>query len=53
MPKKNARRRKQADVYTIRGYEVLRKVVARSGKVGRVYLPAEWMGKTVKVVRVD
>jgi len=46
-------RRERADVYSIRGYEVLKKVVTRTGSVGRVYLPGEWVGKTVKVVRID
>ncbi len=46
-------RRERADVYSIRGFEVLRKVVTRSGQVGRVYLPGEWVGKTVKVIRID
>ena len=37
----------------IPGKELIYKKVAKSGKSGRVYLPLEWVGKTVKVVRVD
>jgi len=53
MAAERQRRRERADVYSIRGYEVLKKVVTRSGRVGRVYVPGEWVGKTVKVVRID
>ncbi|MBI5522320.1 MAG: DUF2080 family transposase-associated protein [Desulfarculus sp.] len=38
---------------TIMGKELIYKKVTKSGKSGRVYLPLEWVGKTVKVVRVD
>ena len=37
----------------ITGKELIFKKVAKSGKSGRVYLPLEWVGKTVKVVRLD
>ena len=37
----------------ITGRELVHKKVSKSGKSGRVYLPLEWVGKTVKVVRVD
>lgn len=37
----------------IMGKELIFKKVAKSGKSGRVYLPLEWVGKTVKVVRLD
>ncbi|MFH1034083.1 MAG: DUF2080 family transposase-associated protein [Pseudomonadota bacterium] len=37
----------------IMGRELLYKKVAKSGKSGRVYLPLDWVGKTVKIVRLD
>ena len=41
----------QVDGHRIRGYELLRRKVSRSGKSsGRVVLPPEWAGKGVKVV---
>ncbi|MCB2192107.1 MAG: DUF2080 family transposase-associated protein [Deltaproteobacteria bacterium] len=33
--------------------EMLQKKVRRSGKSGRVYLPPEWVGKNVKIIRLD
>ena len=32
---------------------MLEKEVAKSGTSGRVYLPAEWVGKRVKIVLLD
>ncbi|OGS49398.1 MAG: cytoplasmic protein [Euryarchaeota archaeon RBG_16_68_13] len=45
-----ARRDTKFEIY---GQEMLEKVVAKSGSSGRVYLPPDWIGKRVKVVRVD
>jgi hypothetical protein len=45
--------RESPDTYSIRGYEIVVKTVARSGRAGRIYLPVKWVDKTVKVVRVD
>lgn len=39
--------------FTIYGREVVQKRVTRSGQSGRIYLPAEWLGKTVTVIRQD
>ncbi len=39
--------------FTLYGMEIVDKQVASSGKSGRVYLPLEWLGKRVKIVRVD
>ena len=35
------------------GYEVLEKSVKTSGNSGRVYLPASWIGKRVKIIRIE
>ena len=34
-------------------YGVVEKKVKASGNSGRVYVPKEWIGKTVKVLLVD
>jgi hypothetical protein len=35
------------------GVEMIEKEVKPKGNSGRVYLPANWVGKLVKIVRVD
>ena len=35
------------------GREMIEKVVKSGGPSGRVYLPPGWIGKTVKIIRVD
>jgi len=35
------------------GYEMLEKQVNKSGNSGRVYVPIEWIGKRVKIVRLE
>jgi len=35
------------------GYEMLEKQVNKSGNSGRVYLPIEWVGKKVKIIRLE
>ena len=47
-----ARGRKEAK-FEVFGQEMVEKVVAKSGSSGRVYLPPDWIGKRVKVIRVD
>jgi hypothetical protein len=39
--------------FTISGSEVVQKRVAKSGQSGRIYLPLDWVGKNVAVVRLD
>ncbi len=46
-------RAKKESRFEVWGEEMLEKVVARSGSSGRVYLPPDWVGKRVKVIRVD
>lgn len=38
--------------FEIYGEEMIEKQVSLSGKSGRVYLPQEWVGKSVKIIRV-
>ena len=35
------------------GLEMLAKQVKQSGNSGRIYLPPTWVGKRVKIVRID
>jgi putative transposon-encoded protein len=35
------------------GYEMLEKVVGKSGDSGRIYAPVDWVGKKVKIVLVE
>jgi putative transposon-encoded protein len=47
---KSAAYRVKFEVY---GKEMLEKEVKQSGNSGRVYLPPEWIGKQVKIIRLD
>jgi putative transposon-encoded protein len=38
---------------TVFGEEVIEKVVRPGGNAGRVYLPLDWVGKIVKIIRTD
>lgn len=46
----NAQNKSKFEVY---GEEMIEKVVKLSGNSGRVYLPPEWVGKHVKIIRID
>jgi len=35
------------------GEEMIEKEVKLSGNTGRVYLPLDWVGKNVKIIRID
>jgi putative transposon-encoded protein len=39
--------------FEVFGEEMIEKRVKQSGNSGRVYLPPEWVGKRVKIIRVD
>lgn len=39
--------------FEIYGEEMIEKEVKLSGNSGRVYLPPDWVGRKVKIVRVD
>ena len=39
--------------FEVVGKEMLEKVVKRSGNSGRVYLPPHWIGKRVKIIRLE
>jgi hypothetical protein len=39
--------------FTLYGVEIVEKRVSVCNKGGRVYLPLKWLGKKVKIVRLD
>jgi hypothetical protein len=39
--------------FRILGEEMIEKKVKTSGKTGRVYLPGHWVGRLVKIIRMD
>jgi putative transposon-encoded protein len=39
--------------FVVDGVEVVEKTVASNGNCGRIYLPLSWLGKKVKIVRLD
>jgi len=46
----NMQNKSKFEVY---GEEMIEKEVKQSGNSGRVYLPPEWVGKRVKIIRTD
>ncbi len=49
-PSMNARNKAKFEVY---GEEMIEKEVKQSGNSGRVYLPPGWVGKHVKIIRIE
>ena len=39
--------------FEVYGKEMIEKEVKQSGSAGRVYLPPQWIGKNVKIIRSD
>ena len=39
--------------FRVFGEEMIEKVVKSSGNSGRIYLPLDWVGKHVKIIRID
>lgn len=39
--------------FRVFGEEIIDKEVKSSGNSGRVYLPLDWVGKVVKIIRID
>ncbi len=39
--------------FEVFGEEMVEKRVKASGNSGRVYLPPDWVGKRVKIIRID
>jgi hypothetical protein len=49
---KDARKRARAR-FGVFGEEMIEKEVKASGNTGRIYLPLDWVGKHVKIIRID
>jgi putative transposon-encoded protein len=49
-PSESSRSKVKFEIY---GEEMLEKEVKSSGNSGRVYLPPDWVGHHVKIVRID
>lgn len=43
----------EASKFEVNGHEMLEKTVKKSGNSGRIYLPPNWIGKRVKIIRID
>ena len=39
--------------FTVFGEEIIEKEVRPGGNAGRIYLPLDWVGKLVKIIRTD
>ena len=39
--------------FEVYGEEIIEKEVKLSGNSGRVYLPPDWVGRKVKIIRID
>ncbi len=39
--------------FEVYGEEMIEKKVKLSGNSGRVYLPPDWVGRQVKIIRID
>ena len=39
--------------FEVYGQEIIEKSVKAAGNSGRVYLPPDWVGKNVKIIRID
>ncbi len=50
VPESKDRRKVKFEVY---GEEMVEKIVKLSGNSGRVYLPPDWVGSRVKIIRID
>jgi putative transposon-encoded protein len=50
VPDEMAKRKVKFEVY---GEEMLEKKVSLSGNSGRIYLPPDWVGHQVKIIRIN
>ena len=39
--------------FEVFGEEMIEKEVKQSGNSGRVYLPVDWVGQHIKIIRID
>jgi putative transposon-encoded protein len=53
MPKIQSQNLQTKSKFEVYGEEMIEKEVKPSGNSGRVYLPPDWVGKQVKIIRID
>jgi putative transposon-encoded protein len=53
MPETDEKDKPPKAKFEVFGEEMIEKEVKQSGNSGRVYLPPEWVGKHVKIIRID
>lgn len=53
MPEMDEKNKLPKAKFEVFGEEMIEKEVKQSGNSGRVYLPPEWVGKHVKIIRID
>jgi putative transposon-encoded protein len=53
LPKMDEKDKLPKAKFEVFGEEMIEKEVKQSGNSGRVYLPPEWVGKHVKIIRID
>jgi putative transposon-encoded protein len=46
-------RKREKVKFEVYGEEMIEKEVKIAGNSGRIYLPPEWVGKHVKIIRTD
>ena len=52
-PKEDPKYFRNKAKFEVYGEEMIEKEVKQSGNSGRVYLPPEWVGKHVKIIRIE
>jgi len=50
--KKKKKKLNRMEKFEIYGEVLIEKTVTANGRAGRIYLPMEWIGKTVKIVKI-
>lgn len=53
MPNTTRRKKYKDSKFEVYGIEMIEKEVKKAGNSGRIYLPPDWIGKSVKIIRVD
>jgi len=47
------KKKEEKDLFQVWGYELIIKRVTDAKSTGKVYLPKSWIGKRVKIIRID
>ena len=50
MPRK---KKEEKDLFYVKGHELIIKEVTDAKTTGKIYLPKGWIGRRVKVIRLD